>query len=53
MERIDEHYCNTIRGTLKTVLLKLGEARADPARWAAIRSGVQGSAELQDDHCPC
>lgn len=53
MERIDEQYCNTVRGTLRTVLLKLGEAKADPARWAAICSGVQSSTELQDEDSTC
>lgn len=53
MERIDEHYCNTIRGTLRTVLLKLGEAKVNPARWEAIKGGADRSAELREEHCPC
>lgn len=53
METIDEHYCRTIRGTLETVVVKLGEAKSDPARWAAIRGGVEGSEELRREHSPC
>ena len=53
METIDEHYCRTIRGTLKTVVVKLGEAKSDRARWAAIRGGVESSEELRKEHSPC
>ncbi|MEA2694481.1 MAG: uncharacterized protein QOJ16_3868 [Acidobacteriota bacterium] len=53
LERIDENYCNTIRGTLRTVVLKLGEAKADKARWEAIRGGAGRSADLRKEHCPC
>jgi uncharacterized protein len=53
MERIDENYCNVIRSTLEVVALKLGEAKADPAKWAAIRRGAGSSSDLHSDSMPC
>ena len=53
LEEIDERYCNTVRRTLRTVVVKLGEAKADPKRWAAIRDRAASSAELEGEGSPC
>jgi len=53
MEQIDERYCNTVRRTLRTVLVKLGEAQADSARWKAVRERATSSQELEDEGSVC
>ncbi|MEW6737331.1 MAG: SPASM domain-containing protein [Acidobacteriota bacterium] len=37
IESIDERFCNSVRSTVKTVLLKLGEAKQDKQKWAKVR----------------
>ena len=53
IEQIDERYCNSVRRTLRTVLIKLGEAKANPTRWAAIRAHAASSKKLQREGSPC
>jgi uncharacterized protein len=40
METPDERFCDIVRGTLRTVLLRVGEARQDEARWARIQANA-------------
>jgi len=53
IESIDERFCNTVRGSLKAILLKIAEARQDPTRWSEIRNGVNRSRERQGKTCQC
>jgi uncharacterized protein len=40
IETIDERFCNVVRGTLRTVLLRVAEARQDESRWALIQANA-------------
>jgi uncharacterized protein len=40
IEMPDERFCDMVRGTLRTVLLRVGEARQDEARWALIQANA-------------
>jgi uncharacterized protein len=53
IEKIDEHYCRTIRGTLGVVLVKLAAAQQDRERWSKIRQSAARSAAAHRDDLPC
>jgi uncharacterized protein len=53
IEKIDEAYCRTIRGTLRSVVVKIAEAKQDPVRWGALRDSVSKSEELHSSEMPC
>lgn len=40
MERISEPFCNSVRGTLKTVLLKIGEVKKNKEMWNKIQGSL-------------
>jgi uncharacterized protein len=50
IETIDERFCNTVRNSLKTILIKIGEVRQDPAQWNKLQAAVGRGPEQQ---CKC
>jgi uncharacterized protein len=47
LETIDERYCTTVRNSLKTILVKIGEMRQNPARWDQLQAAVGQVRERQ------
>jgi uncharacterized protein len=40
IETISESFCNTVRQTVRTVVLTLGQAKQDPAQWKALSAAA-------------
>jgi uncharacterized protein len=47
IEATDERYCSTVRNSLKTVLVHIGEIRQDPARWERLQAVVAQARDRQ------
>ncbi len=47
LEGIDERYCNTVRNSLKAVLLKVGEVRQDPVRLQQLQAAIAKAKDRQ------
>jgi uncharacterized protein len=47
IESIDERFCRTVRNSLQTVLLKIGEVRQDPERWGRLQAAIGKAREHQ------
>jgi uncharacterized protein len=41
IEKMSDAFCNTVRDSLRSVILKLGVARQDPMRWDALLKAAQ------------
>jgi uncharacterized protein len=37
----NEHFCNTVRGSLQSILVAIAELQMDPKRWNQVREGVR------------
>lgn len=53
LETMDEHFCNGVRGVLKSILVQIGEARQEPAKWGKIRSAVLQTRDLKGKSAAC
>ena len=47
IEAIDDRYCRTVRNSVQTVLLKVGEVRQDPERWGRLQAAIGKAREHQ------
>jgi uncharacterized protein len=49
----NEHFCNTVRGSLRSVLLAIAELQTDPGRWNQVREGVRSIRGQKLDGMKC
>lgn len=50
-ERMDEAFCDTVRATAETVIVKIAEIRQDPVRWNKLRAYADVARSQQTQTC--